>query len=528
MYNQKVRKAPEMIVNHQGGTGFKLSPKLELISLLATGISGNKYYESLDDRSQRLLDLIDEVAKNSKDIEFVAKALVYTRSIIGQRSVTHLGSIGLTPYLSGMELGKRFFSKRNRREETGGIVHRLDDMLEITAAYFHFNPKKPLPAAIKKGFRMALESADTYELAKYQGKGKQVSLVDIVNLVHPRPDDDMIDVFEKLMSGKLTQFNTVEDKNTRSGQEVAKKVKEGKITKSEAEIEVKEAKKDNFSLLISEKTIGYFSLIRNLRNILKSNINKETEEKLIDMLTDKKLIKQSLIFPHQIDIAMEVMLAVGDIKVSVEILKALNDAYELAIPNLIELFPDGNTAVVVDTSGSMYGMWGSGVRINGKNINKKPIKKASLIGATLAKGINADLYQFSTTTASIKFNPLDTVNTIKNYIINQQGKVGHSTNFGSIFTTLQASKKHYDRVFIISDLQGGDSIVRYSSYQTFKQNNGMPYIYTIDIQGYGSTMFKQEQKLIQLFGYSSDIYEMAKKSELDLRTLLKEIEAIVI
>ena len=525
MYNQKTKRAPEKIINHQGGEGFKLSPKLELISLLATGISGNKYYETLDDRSKRLLELVGKVAKTPKEIEFVAKALVYTRSVIGQRSVTHLGAVGLVPHLSGMELGKRFFSKRNRKAETGGIVHRLDDMLEIAAAYFHFNPGKPLPGAIKKGFRNALEHADTYELAKYQGKGKAISLVDIVNLVHPRPDDNMIEVFEKLMKGELTQFNTVEDKNTKSGQEVAAKVISGEITKTEAEVQVKQAKKENFSELISTRKIGYFALIRNLRNILKTGINADTVDDIVAMLTDKKLIKQSLIFPHQIDIAMEIMVAEGVI-IPLKILKAIDTAYELAIPNLAELFPLGNTAVVVDTSGSMWGMWGSGCKVGKINLNKNPIEKAALIGATLAKGIGADLYQFATMTEDITYNRLDTVNTIKKSIINSQGRVGHGTNFSNIFTRLNGT--HYDRIFIISDLQGGDSIVSGSSYQSYKKKYGMPYIYTIDIQGYGSTMFKQEKKVCQLYGYSQDIYEMAKKVELDPRALLKEIEAIVI
>jgi len=525
MYNQKTKRAPEKIINHQGGEGFKLSPKLELISLLATGISGNKYYETLDDRSKRLLELVGKVAKTPKDIEFVAKALVYTRSVIGQRSVTHLGAVGLVPHLSGMELGKRFFSKRNRKAETGGIVHRLDDMLEIAAAYFHFNPGKPLPGAIKKGFRNALEHADTYELAKYQGKGKAISLVDIVNLVHPRPEDNMIEVFEKLMKGNLTQFNTVEDKNTKSGQEVAAKVISGEITKTEAEVQVKQAKKENFSELISTRKIGYFALIRNLRNILKAGINADTIDDVVAMLTDKKLIKQSLIFPHQIDIAMEIMVAEG-VKIPLKILKAIDTAYELAVPNLAELFPDGNTAVVVDTSGSMWGMWGSGCKIGSVNLNKNPIEKAALIGATFAKGIGADLFQFATTTQGILFNRLDSINTIKKTVINSQGKVGHGTNFGNIFAELNGT--HYDRIFIISDLQGGDSIVSGSSYQSYKKKYGMPYIYTVDIQGYGSTMFKQEKKVCQLYGYGQDIYEMAKKVELDPRALLKEIEAIVI
>ena len=522
MFNQNVRKSPEVVVNHQGGTGIKLAPKLELVSLLATGISKNKYYENLDERGQRLIDLIAEVATSPRDVEFVAKALVYTRSIIGQRSITHLGAVALAPMLSGDPLGKRFFKKRNRKGMTGGIVHRLDDMLEITAAYFHLNPGKPLPSAIKKGFRSALEAADTYELAKYQGKGKQVSLVDIVNLVHPRPEDDMIDTFEKLMSGDLKQFNTVEDKNTEAGQIVAAKVLSGDISEAEAEVQVTEAKKENFAELISNRSIGYMALIRNLSNIIKAGYSNETEAELIDMLTDAKLIKQSLIFPHQIDIAMSIMLSRG-VEVSTKILKAINDAYELAIPNLTELFPDGKTAVVVDTSGSMYGRF---FQVGDRPENSSPIEKAALIGATLAKGIGAHLYQFGTVTKPVIYNPLDTTNSIKEKVIAEMGAVGHGTNFDRIFKELNGYR--YERIFIISDLQGGDSILGNSEYNNYARMYGAPYIYTVDIQGYGSTMFKNSKKLIQLYGYGKDIYEMAKKIEIDPEAMIKEINNIII
>jgi len=205
--------------------------------------------------------------------------------------------------------------------------------------------------------------------------------------------------------------------------------------------------------------------------------------------------------------------------------KALDKAYELAIPNLTELFTNGRTAVVIDTSGSMSG---GSCKSGDKSINKSPLEKAALIGATLSKGINADLYQFSTTCEGIKFNPNDSVNTIKTKCIKESGRVGHGTNFDEIFKTLNRSGQ-YDRIFIISDLQGGDRIIGHSNYKSYVQKNGQPYIYTIDLQGYGTTMFKPNtNKLIQLFGYGADIYEYVKVAEIDPKIVLKAIEAIEI
>jgi glutaredoxin len=82
-----------------------------------------------------------------------------------------------------------------------------------------------------------------------------------------------------------------------------------------------------------------------------------------------------------------------------------------------------------------------------------------------------------------------------------EGKVGHGTAFGSIFDRIG---KNYDRVFIISDMQGS-SYINPSMY-------GSMFVYAVHMSGYNTTMFKPGQKVIDIFGYGSDIYEMIKKA----------------
>jgi hypothetical protein len=192
----------------------------------------------------------------------------------------------------------------------------------------------------------------------------------------------------------------------------------------------------------------------------------------------------------------------------------------LAIPNLTELFSYGRTAVVVDTSSSMRQY---DVSMNSKKINSKVVEKAALIGATLCKGIGSDLYEFHADCYVLKYNPLDSINTIKSNIVNHTN--GGSTNFESIFKRLDGK---YDRIFVISDMQGSDTLLRGSSYQSYVNKYGQPFIYSIDLQGYGTTMFKQNEKLINLFGYSSDIYTQVKTCEINPRAILDEIRKIVI
>ena len=509
-YNVKSKPTVQTVVNHQGGSGYQYDPKVELVSILATGLD-NKYYEKLGEREQRFADVIAEVAKTDKT--FAAKAMVYARSVMGQRTVTHFGAVELAKVLAGDSLGTKFFSKRARKANAGGIIYRLDDMLEIAACYQARNPGKQLSNAIKKGFKAALEAADEYELAKYQAKNRDLSLVDIVNLVHPKPSEKMVPVFAKLMKGELKQFNTVEDKNTKAGQEVAAKVKAGEITADEAKVVLSEAKEDNFAELIETRKIGYLALLRNLRNILKVAGKPGLVSGACELLVDPKLIKQSLVFPHQIDLALEILLDEFGNQANAFV-KALNTAYELSIPNLTELFKTGRTAVVFDSSGSMS----SAIKLANKNQGSEAaIAKAALIAATLAKGIGADVYHFADRCDQIKFNPLDTVNTLKKQFLGKQGSVGYGTAFNSIMRTLNGK---YDRVFVISDMQGADMVDSKAYANT--------HIYSVDICGYGTTMFKPGSKVYKIFGYSSDIYELIKKVEIDPQALIKEIEKIEI
>lgn len=523
-YN-KTKTGPSPVENHQGGTAMAYKPEYELIALLSAGMT-NSFYEKENDREKRLAELIKIVGK--KNPVFLAKALVYTRSVIGQRSVTHVGAALAAPVLSGTKIGRKFYGKRDKKKNMGGIVHRLDDMLEIVAYYFLRNKPKAgakhaaLSNAMKAGFKQALENADAYELAKYQAKRNSVSLVDICNLVSPKPNEKMVETFKLLMTGNLKQFNTAEDKNSEAGQIVAAKVKSGVITKEEAKVELAEAKAENWKELVSNGTLGYLALLRNLRNITNTATD-EVFKSALTMLVDEKRIRESLVFPHQIDLAFEILLIEGLEKPGRknDLLTAVNKAYELAIPNLKEIFSYGKTAVVVDSSGSMT----SGVvNINNKSVNSvRAIDKAALIAATLVKGTDCDLYHFSTSCSAININPLDTVNTIKNSII--KIAYGGGTAFTSIFGALNDG---YTRVIIISDMQGGDNVMSSPMYKAYMNRNAQPYVYSIDVCGYGSTMFKDSQKYIKLFGYSKDIYEFVKQAEIDPEAIIKEINKIII
>jgi 60 kDa SS-A/Ro ribonucleoprotein len=560
-YNKPVEKEVRPTTTHQGGKGFTQRPEAELIGILATGLENN-FYETENERDKRFAEVFNKVAKKNK--EFAAKSLVYARTKFGQRTVTHRGAVELIPFLQGDPLGKRFFSKRNRNRNEGGIVYRLDDMTEILACYLAKNgDDAPIPNSIKKGFKDAIEHSDAYQLAKYKMVSKAVSLVDIVNLVHPKETEiqGTIEVsmnnymkavkgtkFEKeaisagasldaetikistlkaLVLGILKQFNTAEDKNTKSGQEVAAKVKSGEITQEEANVQLNEAKTDNFKELIETKKIGYIALLRNLRNILKTG-DTDLLDRACQLLVQKDFIRKSLVFPHQIDLALEVMLAEFNGRQLQKVAEALNTAYELSVPNLKELLPEGRNCVVFDTSGSMAGGWSGELNVGKTTINSTPEEKAALIAATFAKGIGADVYHFADDTEEIKgWNPTDSINTLKQKFRSYNGRQGHGTNFGSCFSLFEKLNKEYSRVVIISDCQdGGFGASIEKTLKSYSRKFGTPYVYIIDITGYENVSGKSGSRVFRLQGYSHHIYELPAKVEIKPDIVIDEIKAI--
>lgn len=512
VYNKKV-EVPT-VTNLRGGTAYEQSDEVALVSLMATGLT-SMFHEPSNEREKRLVELIHSVV--NKDIFLTAQIIIYARAVMGQRTITHRAAVELAKVISGEPWGKRFFSKRSRKENSGGVIWRLDDMLEIAACYFALNPGKALSNPMKKGFRSVIETTDAYELAKYKGNGKMVSLVDMVNLLHPKGKENA-KALKALVEGTLKQFNTAEDKNTEAGQKVAAKVKAGTITKEEGEVELKEAKASNWKELIETKKIGYLSLLRNLKNIVTSA--PQLVHQAGELLTNEKFVRESLVFPHQIDLAVEELLE-GSTSFAVrEIMTYAEKAYELATMNVKKLFPEGGeTAIVIDSSGSMTSDY---AHVSGPQMKRKvkPVDKSALIAATLAKGIKGDLFHFSYDCEQLTYNPNDSINTLKQQFLRHCH--GGTTNFNAIF---KAFRKPYTRVFIISDMQGADSL-DYKSYKSIYGCN--PYIYSIDLCGHGTSMFKQNDRLFPIAGYSAQIYETAKLYETDYNALLNEIRKIII
>ena len=463
--------------NLAGGQAFAETPKLEFVSILLTSFVKDQFYKSEDEGLKRVTDLLKEI-----DPLFAAKTAIYARTKYGMRSISHVVAGEIARLVKGKEWTKRFFSR---------IIYRPDDMSEILSYYYAKNGKGKEPNSLKKGFAKALAQLNEYELGKYKGEGKTVSMIDLVNLCHPAHTE----AISKLIKGTLTPPKTWEVKMTQAGQ------------KAKTDEEKEELKKDVWKNLISEKKIGYFALLRNLRNMLEQA--PEAVPGALEMLVDEKLIKNSLVLPFRFATAIKEIeqLSGTDTKLNRDTLMALNKAVEISLSNVPKF--DGSTLVVLDTSGSMEG---------------KPVEIGALFSVVLVKSNNADFMYFSDDAAYVNLNPMDSVLTLTKKIQNDCESGG--TNFQAIFNT---ANKPYNRIVILSDMMGwiGYDAPTHELAEYKKRTGANPKIYSFDLAGYGTLQLPQEN-IFCLAGFSEKTFDVIKMLEQDKNALIAEIERIEI
>ena len=478
--------------NLAGGTAFKETPKLELVSLLLTSFVQDKFYRTAKEELKKLKELVNIIPEK----KFIAKAAIYARQEFGMRSITH-ALIG--------ELVRIVKGESWTRKAINAVVKRPDDMLEILG-YYGAEYGKPIPNSLKKGLSDALGKFDAYQIAKYRGEKSSVKMVDLLNIVHPKPTEKNKDIFTKLMKDELKSEGTWETKLTQAGQ----KVKDIENIE-EKEEKLKELKSDAWKDLIVSKKLGYFALLRNLRNILEQA--PDMVDKALELLIDENLIKKSLVLPFRFTTAMQEIekTSFGGTRNTIV---ALSKALDISVQNVPKF--DGKTLVVLDESSSMDG---------------KPMEIGSLFSAVLYKSNNADMMMFTDDSRFINLNPLDSTITIAKQLVKDQRSMG--TNFNSIFQRLS---NKYDRIIILSDMQGwmknqfsfmADGGSPSKSFADYKKRTGAdPYVYSFDLAGYGSLMFP-ERNVFAIAGWSEKILDVMKLLEQDRNALINKIESYI-
>jgi len=447
-------KVDNTTTNLAGGKAFKMNAEQELLHAVLTTFLEDKYYESGDERIERIKTLVSQVKP-----EYVAKLAYVARNEFNMRSVP----IVLLGELSKVHKGDSLV--KNAIEKT---VARVDDLTELVA---YLDCK--LPKQVKRGIRHSLYKFSPYQLAKYRGEGKDVKLVDVFNLVHPNPKfatDKQKEAWAKLIKGELKT----------TGQTW------------ESVISASKDKKADWEMLVRENKLGYMALLRNLNNLIKEGVSDEVLQLAINKLTNREQVKKSKQLPFRFVTAYE------NVQGNRKLTDAISVAMDYAVDNTPELA--GKTLIAIDCSGSMEG---------------DAIQKASIFGATLAKAnSNSDVILYDTSVKQLTISTRTPVIDVAQYV--EKEAMGGGTNTSLVFEYAYQSGKLYDRIIIISDneswqdsysgwytTQNGTQEA-YNKYKNLTKTD--PFVYAIDIQGYG-TKDISNPKVIHLAGWSSRLLD---------------------
>lgn len=461
-------------VNLAGGEAYIETPELELVSLLLTNFVQDQFYRKAEDTLTRLRELVAAC-----DPEFVAKAAIFARDKFQMRSITHVTAAEVASRASGQPWARRFYNS---------VVVRPDDMTETIAYYIDRNGRRPLPNAMKRGFADAFSGFDGYQLAKYRGEGRSVSLVDVVNLVHPRATDKNSEALKSLVAGTLRSDKTWEAMLSAAGQDV------------ESDDDKAEAKAEAWASVVNDGSIGFMALIKNLRNIIEQ-ADAQTKANALELVINRKKILNSRVLPFRLVTAANELKSVPG---SAPFIAALSKALDIAVEN-VPVF-EGATLVAVDVSMSMSG---------------RPSEIASMFAAALYKGAgDVDVMTFD---GAARYKNLDPTGSVMS-LAGQIRGAGGSTNFRSIFET---AKRKYDRIIILSDMQAWVGYYAPGpSFSAYKRKfEASPKVFTFDLQNYGTLQFP-EKDVYSIAGFSEKVFDLMKVLEQDKRALVNAVRAI--
>src|SRR5262249_13169416 len=154
----------------------------------------------------------------------------------------------------------------------GRVLQRADEPAEFLALYWK-DKKQPLSKQVKRGLAWSMRRFSEYELAKYN-RDAEIKPRDVLFLSHARPKDEaQAALWKKLAANELATPDTWE-----------------------VQLSAGADKKETFERLMREKKLGYFALIRNLRNMEQAGVDAQLVRAAL--LARKRGAAKILPLPH--------------------------------------------------------------------------------------------------------------------------------------------------------------------------------------------------------------------------------------
>ncbi|MFI6518588.1 TROVE domain-containing protein [Spirillospora sp. NPDC050679] len=436
----KSRPAPDART-HEGAPAYRRDTKSELFLLAVANMVGEQtFYESAGERDARFRTLVGEVAL--ADVDWLTRMVGWLRDGAGMRSASIVAAAeGVMSRLCGELSG-------GNRKLIDAALQRADEPGELLA-YWHSRYGRALPQPVKRGVADAVRRLYTERsLIKYDTGAFRFG--DVLELTHPRPGTPA--------QGEL--FRHAIDRRHGRGEEIP-----ASLTVLRARAELLAMPQDRRAALLRRPgaeqvlagagmtweslagwlggpltadfweriipSMGYFALLRNLRNFDRAGVGDRVAERVAARLADPARVARSRVLPMRYLAAYR---AAESLRWSWPLQRAL-DASLANVPAL-----PGRTLVLVDRSGSMFFSKMS------ERSDLTYADAAAVFGAALAlRAAQADLVEFGTTHAPVRFRRGESV--LK--VVERFGSLGGTETAAAV----RAHYRGHDRVVIVTDEQ---------------------------------------------------------------------------
>ena len=489
------KKGVNTTTNYEGEVAYKLTPKMELYTLVCTASLQKKFYTNEDECINRLKTLLPKVPAT-----FAIKLAIYAREQMYLRSI---------PLVIAVELLK--FERSQRTEDlVERVIQRADEIPEILSYFQLANERSgtkklnKLPTVLKKGVARAFYKFDEYQFAKYN-RDTEVTIRDAMFLTHPKPIKEKEELFKQIADNKLPIPYTWE---------------------TELSKEDGRSKKVKWESLIASKKVGYMAQLRNLRNILE--VGADNIQAVLDNLADPINVVRSRQLPFRFFSAYKAVADVGAFKASA-VMECLEEAMQCATVNIKGFDANTNVLIACDMSGSMSMMLSPKSQIRYYDIGLT----LGMLLQNRCKSVITGIFG-----EDWKVVQLPRTNILANThkLSNMEDTVGHSTNGYKAIRYLLENKLVADKVFVFTDCQLWDSegwgygehnTIK-DEWQKYKQLAPNAKLYLFDLAGYGNTPINLSTKDVYMIaGWSEKVFNVLDAIEKG-QTALSEVERIEI
>lgn len=427
-------------VTYEGAPGYARDLKSELFLLSVANMTGEgTFYEAATERDARFRTLVGEVALT--DLDWLTRMVGWLRTGAGMRSASVVAAAeGVMSRLVAGAAG-------GNRQLIGTALQRADEPGELLA-YWTARYGRNLPQPVKRGVADAVRRLyNERSLIKYDTGAFRFG--DVLELTHAAPATPR--------QGEL--FRHTIDRRHGRGEPIPEPLTTLRARAELLALPVGERRKlldrpDAARVLADAgmtwesvagwlqgpltarfwesiiPSMGYFALLRNLRNFDRAEVSDEVAEAVGRRLADPEQVGRSRVLPMR-------FLAAYRAVPSLRWAAPLERALQASLANVPAL--PGRTLVLVDRSGSMFGRLSARSELTSADA-------AAVFGAALAlRAAHADLVQFGSGHSVVRVRRGEAVLKVVERFQNMGGT-----------ETAKAVREHFrghDRVVIVTDEQ---------------------------------------------------------------------------